>query len=87
MPHSRSATKRVRQNLKNRAANLGVRTAMRSQEKIVRALVAAGKKAEAKAALSIAYKRFDKAAQVHVIHANTAANHKRKLAKAVSHIP
>jgi small subunit ribosomal protein S20 len=86
MPHSRSAAKRVRQNRKNRQANLGVRSSMRSQEKLVRELVAAGKKAEALAALSVAYKRFDKAAKVGVIHENTAANHKRKLARQVARL-
>jgi small subunit ribosomal protein S20 len=86
MPHSRSAAKRVRQNRKNRHANQGVRSAMRTQEKVVRDLVTAGKKAEALAALSAAYQRFDKAAKVGVIHANTAANHKRKLARQVARL-
>ncbi len=84
MPHSRSSRKRVRQNEKNRLANLEVRGAMRRQERRVRELLAAGKVDEAKAELPMAFKRLDKAAKVHVIHANTAANHKRKLARAVS---
>ncbi len=84
MPHSRSSTKRVRQNEKNRLANLRVKGAMKSAEKAVADLLAAGKAAEAKAALSNAYAKLDKAAKVHVIHANTAANHKRKLATRVA---
>jgi len=84
MPHSRSSTKRVRQNEKNRISNLRVKGAMKSAEKEVADLLAAGKAAEAKVALSNAYAKLDKAAKVHVIHANTAANHKRKLATRVS---
>ena len=86
MPHSRSAAKRVRQNEKNRVANKQVRTSMRSQEQKVRELIAAGKADEAKEALSVAFQRLDKAAKVGVIHANTASNHKRKLAAGVAKI-
>jgi small subunit ribosomal protein S20 len=84
MPHSRSATKRVRQNERHRVANKAVRTAMRSQEQRVGALIAAGKADEARAALSVAFQRLDKAAKVGVIHRNTASNHKRKLATRVA---
>jgi small subunit ribosomal protein S20 len=84
MPHSRSSKKRVRQNTARRDANLVTRGAMRSQERKVLALLEAGKAAEAAEALPMAFKRLDKAAKRHVIHANTAANHKRKLAKRVS---
>ena len=84
MPHSRSSRKRVRQNDKNRVSNLRVRGAMRGQEKRVNDLLAAGKIEEAKAELPIAFQKLDKAAKVHVIHANTAANHKRKLALRVA---
>jgi small subunit ribosomal protein S20 len=86
MPHSRSSTKRVRQNERHRLANKVVRTSMRSQEQKVRELIAAGKADEAKDALSVAFQRFDKAAKVGVIHANTASNHKRKLAAGVAKI-
>lgn len=84
MPHSRSSAKRVRQNEKNRIANLAIRGAYRGEDKRVMDLLAAGKPVEAKAALADAYQKYDKAAKVHVIHANTAANHKRKLAQRVS---
>ena len=84
MPHSRSSRKRVRQNEKNRVSNLRVRGAMKGQEKRVNDLLAAGKIEEAKAELPIAFQKLDKAAKVHVIHANTAANHKSKLARRVA---
>jgi small subunit ribosomal protein S20 len=86
MPHSSSAAKRVRQNEKARVANKRARTAMRTQEQRVRDLIAAGKADEARAALSVAYQRFDKAARIGVIHANTASNHKRKLAARVAKV-
>ena len=84
MPHSRSSRKRVRQNERRRLANLPVRGAMRAAEKELRTLLEQGKAKEAAAALPNAYQKLDKAAKRHVIHANTAANHKRKLAKAVA---
>ncbi len=84
MPHSRSSRKRVRQNRKHQAQNQALRSSVRSQEKKVRALIAAGKAEEARKELSAAYKKFDKIAKVHVWHPKRAANHKRKLAKRVS---
>ena len=84
MPHSRSSRKRVRQNEKNRIANLDVRSSMRTQERRVQTLIAEGKLDEAKSELPTAFQRLDKAAQVHVINRNTASNHKRKLAKRLS---
>ena len=49
MPHSRSSRKRVRQNEKNRIANLDVRSSMRTQERRVQTLIVEGKLDEAKA--------------------------------------
>jgi small subunit ribosomal protein S20 len=86
MPHSRSAEKRVRQNERSRVANKRLRTSMRSQEQRVQELATAGKADEAKAALAVAFQRFDKAAKAGVIHRNTASNHKRKLAKRVARL-
>jgi small subunit ribosomal protein S20 len=83
MPHSRSSKKRVRQNRTRAARNRTVRGAVRSSEKQLLDLLAAGKQAEAKALLPEAYSRLDKAAQRGVMHANTAANHKAKLARRV----
>ena len=80
MPHSRSARKRVRQTLRRTAVNKDTRSAMRSTERRVQELIAEGNRDAAKALLPEAYARLDKAAKRGVIHANTAANHKRKLA-------
>ncbi len=84
MPHSRSSKKRVRQNERRRVANLATKGAMRAAEKDLRALLEAGKAKEAEALLPHTFKKLDKAAKRHVIHKNTASNHKSKLAKAVA---
>ena len=86
MPNTASAKKRVRQTdvrtLRNKARRSSMRTCIRK----VKEAVAAGNKGEAQALLSAAYKEIDKAARQHVLHANTAANKKRKLAKLVDSI-
>jgi small subunit ribosomal protein S20 len=84
MPHSRSSKKRVRQNEKRRLANRVVVGAMRTAEKAVLSLLAEGKAQDAEKALPYAFQRLDKAAKRHVIHRNTAANHKSKLARRVA---
>ncbi len=84
MPHTDSAKKRVRQNEQRTLRNRAVKGNMRSAIRQVREAVAGGRAAEAAAGLSLAYKRIDKAAKGHVIHANTAANQKRRLARLVA---
>jgi small subunit ribosomal protein S20 len=84
MPHSRSSRKRVRQNETRRLSNLQARGAYRAAEKKILGLLAAGKADEAKAVLPVVYQKLDKAAKRRVLHPNTAANHKRKIAAKVS---
>lgn len=81
MPNSKQAEKRVRQNEKRRIENKTVRTSMRTA---VKKVLQAPDAAAAQAALPEAMKRVDKAAKKHVIHANTAARTKSRLAKAAS---
>lgn len=83
MPHSRSSKKRVRQTRKRTERNRDMRGALRTTEKRLVELVAAGKKDDAKKLLPEVYARLDKAAKRGVLHANTAANHKSKLARRV----
>jgi small subunit ribosomal protein S20 len=83
MPHSRSSKKRVRQNHTRAVRNQVVRSAMRTTERKLLELAEAGKSDEAKALLPEAYARLDKAAKAGVIHANTASNHKGRLARRV----
>ena len=81
MPASKQAKKNVVQNDKRRMANKTVRSAMRSAEKRVLEAETAD---EAKAALSLAIKRVDKAAKKGIVHANNAARKKSRLARAAA---
>lgn len=81
MPNSKQAEKRVRQNEKRRLENKAVRTSMKTA---VKKVMQAPDTAAAEAALPEAMKRVDKAAKKRVIHANTAARTKSRLAKAAS---
>ena len=79
MPNSKQAEKRARQGERRRQANKVVRTSMRTA---VKKVLQAPTTEAATAALPEAMKRLDKAAKQHVIHPNTAARTKSRLAKA-----
>jgi small subunit ribosomal protein S20 len=81
MPNSKQAEKRIRQAEKRRIENKVVRTSMRSA---VKKVLGAETREAAEAELPAAMKRIDKAAKVHVIHANAAARTKSRLAKAAA---
>jgi small subunit ribosomal protein S20 len=83
MPHSPSSRKRVRQTKKRTEANRTLRSAYRTVTRRLLALVEAGDREAARALLPTAYQRLDKAARQRVLHPNTAANHKRRLARKV----
>ena len=57
---------------------------MKDAIKEVEKLVLEGKKEEAEKKLSLATKKIDKAAKANVIHKNTAARYKSRLAKKVN---
>jgi small subunit ribosomal protein S20 len=86
MPNTASTKKRVRQTDARTLRNKQRRSAMRTCVRKVREAVAEGNKSEAQTLLKTAYKEIDKAAKQHILHANTAANKKRKLAKLVESI-
>lgn len=80
MPTSLSAKKRVRQNAKSRLHNRIVKSAVRTQ---IRKLVAALDSGEAEAARNefrAVVRALDKAAGKGVLHRNTAARQKSRLA-------
>lgn len=78
MPNSKQAEKRARQSERRRQANKVVRTSMRTA---VKKVLQAPTPEAAEAALPEAMKRLDKAAKQRVIHPNTAARTKSRLAK------
>jgi len=81
MPNTKSAIKAARQNLKHRQINLAALDKIKSTAKQFKKLASTGKKDEAMKSLSLAFAALDKAAKKHIIHKNTAARKKSRLAK------
>jgi len=81
MAHSRSATKRIRQNKKNRLANKAAMSALKTQIKRFTAIAAAGDAAKANEEFLRTVSIVDKAAKVGRLHPNNAARKKSRLAK------
>lgn len=80
MPHTKSAKKRLRQNLKRRARNRAVKSALKTQIRKVREAIQAGDLARAEAEFRLAAKKADQAAAKRIIHPNKAARIKSRLA-------
>ena len=81
MANIQSAIKRNRQNVKRRARNRMVRSRMRTYVKKADGLLVDGKQEEAAEAVQVALQEIDKAAQKGIIHRNSAARRKSRLAK------
>jgi len=81
MAHSRTARKRVRQNLKRRAINRWRLRAMRDALKTFSDKIMHGSADEAKAAYLVCQKVIDRSAQRGAIHKNQAARRKSRLVK------
>lgn len=84
MPNIKSAIKRTKTNNERRAHNATIKSAMRTAIKQVEASVANNEADKAKTALSEAAKRIDKAVKTGLVHKNTAARYKSRLAKKVN---
>jgi len=85
MPTTKSAKKRLRQNVARRARNRAARSVLKSQVRKVRESVAAGDVEGAATALREATKKLDQAAARGVIHANASARTKSRLSAAIKH--
>ena len=83
MPNSISAKKSHRQSLKRRDRNRSQRSALKTAIKKVRAAVADGDTAGALELLQAAQKRLDQAAAKNLIHKNSAARTKSRLARLI----
>jgi small subunit ribosomal protein S20 len=79
MPNTKSAKKRLRQNLERRARNRAVKSSLKSHIRKVREAATSGDATKAEAAYRIACKRLDQAAAKGIIHKNTASRHKSRL--------
>jgi small subunit ribosomal protein S20 len=81
MPNVKSAVKRMRQNETRKGNNRRRRSEMRTEIKRFRQLVSDKKVDDARAVLKEVYSVIDRTAQHGVIHSNTAARYKSRLAK------
>ena len=81
MPNIKSAKKRVKVNATKALQNPMVKNAMRTELKKFDAVVADGDEQARKAALARVTKCVDKAAAKGILHKNTAARTKSRLAK------
>lgn len=81
MPNTASAKKALRQSTKRRLQNRSQTSALRTAVKKVRTLAAEGNATAAGEAFVAATRKLDKAAAKHLIHKNTAARTKSRLAR------
>ena len=86
MPIIKSAIKRVKQARKRQVRNYATRSEAKTYAKKVLAFSKEGDKEKAEANLKKAYKIIDTAAKKSILHKNTAARRKSRLAKAVASI-
>ncbi|HHY72949.1 MAG TPA: 30S ribosomal protein S20 [Bacillus bacterium] len=86
MPNIKSAIKRVKVNESRRAGNISVKSDMRTAVKKVEALVVNNDVESAKSALITAAQKLDKAVGKGLVHKNTAARQKSRLAKKVNEL-
>ena len=83
MANSKQAAKRAKQAAKQRTANMGLRTTLRTAIKKVKAAIATGDAKAAQAALAENVSTIDRIADKKIIHKNKAARHKSRLAQQV----
>ncbi len=84
MASHESALKAHRQNLKHRERNRQFRSRMRSALRAIRAAIDTGSPADVKAELRNTISLVDKMAGKGIIHRNTAARYKSRLASRVA---
>ena len=83
MPNTRSASKRLRQTKTRTAHRRTIKSAMKTQVKKVAQAAAAGDIEKAEAEFRLAAKKIDQTAAKKVIHKNTAARKKSRLARMI----
>ncbi|HEX5130616.1 MAG TPA: 30S ribosomal protein S20 [Usitatibacter sp.] len=83
MANTKQAAKRAKKATKQRAANMSLRTTLRSAIKNVQKAIAGGDAKAAEAALRAQQSTIDSIADKRIIHKNKAARHKSRLAKQI----
>lgn len=86
MPNTKSAKKRLRQNLERRARNRSIKRALRTQVRKVREAIEAGQPAQADEEFRAAVKKLDRAGARRAIHPNAAARVKSRLSAKIKAI-
>ena len=86
MPNTKSAEHRMRSSAHRHLHNRTIKSRLKTLEKEYLALVSAGKKEEASAALRAVTAAFDKAAKSGVLHPNNASRKKSRLSVRLSRI-
>ncbi len=81
MPITHAAKKALRQSRSREARNALVKRAMKEAVKSLRKAVDSKDAEKIKSFLPAAYKKIDKAAKIGLLHKNTAARRKSRLAK------
>jgi small subunit ribosomal protein S20 len=84
MANIKSQIKRIETNRKATDRNRSVKSELKTVVRAAREATAAGDKAAAQTAVSVAARKLDKAVSKGVIHKNQAANRKSALAKKVA---
>ncbi|MFC1596661.1 30S ribosomal protein S20 [Planctomycetota bacterium] len=79
MPNTKTAKKRLRQNIVQRLRNRSIKRALRSQCRKVREAVDAQDPDRAETEFRLAAKRLDRAGAKNIIHRNAAARMKSRL--------
>ncbi len=83
MANTKQAAKRAKKSVTQRAANMSLRTSLRSAIKKVQKTIAAADHTVARAALKAGQATIDAMAGKRIIHKNKAARHKSRLAAQV----
>ena len=83
MPNTKSAKKRLRQNVVRRTRNRVAKSALRTAVKKVRASLESGDVAQAGENFQAAVKKLDQSAARRIIHRNAAARVKSRLSAAI----
>lgn len=83
MPTTKSAKKRLRQNVRLRDRNRALKSMLKTQIRKVREAVAASNVTEAETELRLTTKKLDQAAAKNVIHRNKASRTKSRLQRLI----
>ena len=86
MPIKHSALRHMRKARKSQARNHAIRAELKTLTKQLLILLREGKLSEAKACVRLLAKRYDNAASKGIIHRNTAARCKSRLARHLNRI-